>query len=134
MGEVRDHWDLFQKGSATVVAITFSPYQDGVAIRKELRLPFPVVSDPGREIYRMAQAATMRWRDFFSWKLAVVGWKALRNGSWPSFRYDKSDVKQLGGDLVANAQGEVTFRYLSKSPEDRPPLDQILKELNLAKG
>lgn len=96
-------------------------------------MPFQVVSDPDREVYRAMAAGTMRWRDFFTRKLAVEGWKALRKGWWPSFRYDKRDVSQLGGDIVTNADGEVKFQYLSKSPEDRPSLEMLIRELQLAR-
>ncbi|MFN5291383.1 MAG: AhpC/TSA family protein [Planctomycetia bacterium] len=133
LGEIRDSWNLFQNTSAAVVAVTFSPFGDALKIQNELRLPFPVVSNPSRSLYLSLGMEKIRWIDFLNLKLASEGWKKVCRGWWPSFGYDKSDLRQLGGDVIVDKQEKILFQFISKSPEQRPGIVELINIFKMLK-
>lgn len=79
----------------------------------------------------------IRWVDFLNLKLAREGWKKILQGWWPSFGYDKSDFRQLGGDVIVDQQEKILFKFVSKSPEQRPDIVDLInafKELKQQNG
>ena len=108
------------------MAVTFSPFKDALKIQNELGLPFPIVSNPSKSLYLSLGMGKIHWIDFFSLKLASEGWKKISKGWWPSFGYDKRDIRQLGGDVIIDRQEKILFQFISKSPEQRPDIVDLI--------
>lgn len=120
--------------NATVVAITFSSPPEALKLSQELKLPFPLVSDPQKEVYKVFELGSAKVKDFITLK---VLWKFLGRiftGWFPSLGYSKDDLFQLGGDFVVDANGEVVYAFKSSSPADRPTIQFLLDQLQKAKA
>ena len=120
--------------NATVVAITFSSPSEALKLSQELKLPFPLVSDPQKEVYKVFELGSAKVKDFITLK---VLWKFLGRiftGWFPSLGYSKDDLFQLGGEFVVDANGEVVYAFKSSSPADRPTIQFLLDQLQKAKA
>ncbi|NBR05385.1 MAG: hypothetical protein EBT92_06405 [Planctomycetes bacterium] len=134
LGDIRDQFQSFKDIKATVVAVTFSTPSEALKLSQELKLPFPLVSDPQKEVYKVFELGSAKLKDFLS--LNVL-WKFLGRiftGWFPSLGYSKDDLFQLGGDFVVNAKGEVVYEFKSSSPADRPGIPFLLEQLQNAKA
>ena len=102
-----------------VLVVSFTPPKVIEAFLAKHPLAFPIVSDPKREAYRAF--ALRRTNVFAFFKPRVLG-KFIRqilNG----FRVRKpvdSDVLQLGGDFLLDAEGRVVWSWPSQDATDRP--------------
>jgi hypothetical protein len=93
-----------------------------------MQLPFPLLSDPERDVYRTYGLYRGRLPHMFTPGTLWAYIKLLAQGRWYHFR--KSDLRQLGGDFVVDATGIVRFEYRSAAPHDRPPVDQLIGVLD----
>lgn len=116
----------------SIVIISFEEEQYVRRYRDETGLKWPLISDPDRALYRLfgMERATMG---------KIVNWKSLRGYLRLIFSKRRKltlpsnhDYLQLGGDIVMDPQGIVQLAHYSSSPEDRPPLSDMLRLLKIA--
>lgn len=63
--------------------------------------------------------------------LRYYGSEAARGTTLPQgYSNIKDDPHQMGGDFIIENYGKLKFVYRSKTPSDRPSVDEILKVLN----
>jgi hypothetical protein len=118
---------------ANVLVISFEGADAVARFGARLDLPFRYAADPQRAAYervRFGRASLMR---IFSlrtiWKYARL---LMRGMKWQSA--DTDDNRQLGGDVVVSASGEIVFAYASKSPADRPRASALNAAVERALG
>jgi hypothetical protein len=105
-----------------VMVVTFEI--DVVARQYAAGLPWPVLLDGTRELYRAYGMA----RESF--------WNVWGPASWWGFikllvrgrrlHLPTGDVYQMGGDVLIDPQGIVRRHYISRYPLDRPSVDSLL--------
>ena len=120
---VRDHIDLF--GDATIAVVTFSDPARLAAYRSFLDLPFPVLSNPDRSLYRAVGAERGTNRQVWSMGTIRTYCRLLRHGR--RLRRPTEDVRQLGADIVADGDGRITYLALPRSPDARPPVAELVR-------
>ncbi len=120
---------MFQGVGATVVAITFCPVEDATKLSLELNLPFPLVCDMKKELYKTFGLGRATYLGFFSPRVLFKFFVKVLSGWLPSLRYSKEDLLQLGGDFILMGSGEIKFAYRSDSPVDRPTAKNLVAEL-----
>ena len=110
-----------------VAAVSFEPR--GLLLRQSrlMQLPFPLLSDPERDVYRAYQLPTGTASQVFGAPALFAYAKLLFQGRWAGFH--RSYLRQLGGDFVIDAEGIVRFEYRSAAPHDRPEVDRLLRVL-----
>ena len=93
--------------------------------RRELDLPFEYYGDPSRESYEafgFGRGSVARvWLDPRVWRryaALLLRGRRLRPAAG-------EDTLQLGGDVVADAEGVVRWVYRSVGPEDRPSVREV---------
>jgi peroxiredoxin len=115
---------LPQFGDATIAVVTFADAARLASFRQHLNVPFAVLCDPDLRIYRLVGAGRGRVRDIYSlsglWKYA----KRLRAGA--KFEKPTEDVRQLGADIVIDRDGRVVYLSVPPTPEDRPPVTDLI--------
>lgn len=123
---MRDHLDRF--GDATVAVVTFAAPERLGAYRAHLALPFDVVADPERTLYRVLGAERGARRQVWSpGTLALYG-RLLRAGR--RLHRPTEDVRQLGADVVVGRDGRVRYLALPTSPDARPPIEELITALD----
>lgn len=115
-----------------VTVVSFTPAARLAAYEREIALPgLRYVADPERDLYeafgfgRGSLAAI--WLNPSVW-LRYAG--LLARGRRP--QRPQEDTLQLGGDVVADADGIVRWVYASRHPDDRPSLTALRRALSAA--
>lgn len=121
--EVLDHADEL---GARVVVVSFAAPESLSAYRDRLGLAGALLfSDTDRAAYAAfgfdrASAARVWLDPRVWWRYAQL----LRAGRRPERLED--DALQLGGDVLTDSTGRVTWIHRSTGPEDRPSIAQVL--------
>ncbi len=119
---MRDRLD--EIADTTIAAITFARADRLAAHRAHLGLPFPLLADPEREVYRrFGLERAPLWRVYNPGTLRLYG-QLLRRGR--RLRRPVDDTRQLGGDFVIDATGRLAAAFRPRSPDDRPPIDELV--------
>ena len=123
---MRDHLGSF--GDAVIVVVTFAAPARLAAYREHLAVPFPIVSDVDRRLYRLLGAERGGMRQVWSRGTIRTYARLLRSGrrlSWPT-----EDIRQLGADAVVGRDGRLRFLALPSSPDARPPVADLVAALD----
>lgn len=123
---------LEELGGAAVVLVTFAGPRVLRGYRGRLGLPYPVVTDESRAVYRAYGLGRGPW-----WRVwGPATWRAyarlVRRGG--RVRRPTEDTLQLGGDFVVGPDGRLAYAYRSRGPDDRPPVDVVVEAVRRAGG
>ena len=110
-----------------VVGVSFESRDRLFQMSRQMQLPFPLLTDPERDIYRAYGLNSGKLRRIFGPGTIWAYIKLLAAGQMYHFR--RSDFLQLGGDFVIDAAGVVRYQYRSGTPHDRPPVERLIDTL-----
>ena len=117
---------------AEVAVVSFA---DGSTLERyanDLRLQFPLLSDPERTAYVAYGLNKGGVWSIFGPKIIWQYVKLMSRGR--RFRGIQADPLQLGGDFVIDGEGIVRFAHRSEDPADRPSADRLLEAVREAAG
>ena len=123
---VRDHLDQF--GDARIAVVTFATPERLGAYREHLRLPFEVVTDTDRSLYRLLGAERGSNRQV--WSAGTIGMYARLVRSGRRLRRPTEDIRQLGADAVVGRNGDLRYLSLPSTPDARPPIGDLIAALD----
>ncbi len=123
---VRDHLDQF--GDARIAIVTFATVERLAAYRQQLHLPFDVVADTDRTLYRLLGAERGTNRQVWSPGTLRMYGRLLRAGR--RLKRPTEDIRQLGADTVIGRNGELRYLCLPPTPDARPPVDELIAALD----
>lgn len=115
---------------ASVVLITFTHPRNLRGFRRLLGLRYPVLADETRAVYRAYGLGRGRWSQIWSWRTLHTYGRLLRAGR--KLHRPTEDTRQLGGDFVVDARGQIAYAYRSRRPDDRPPVDDLVEAVTRA--
>jgi len=129
---VVEHIAAVRERGAAVLAVSFASAELGAHYARDLKLVFPLLADPERQSYRAwglpRGSARQVWGPRVLWGylrrlLAGHRWRVSSGGQ---------DLYQLGGDFVVDAEGKVAWVRVSRDPDDRPSIAEVLAALDQA--
>jgi len=120
---VRDHLDQF--GDATIAVVTFADPARLAAYRDHLDIPFSILSDPDRALYRAVGAERGSNRKIWSLGTIRTYARLLRKGR--RLQRPTEDIHQLGADIIARPDGVITYLALPPTPDARPPIEELIR-------
>ena len=123
---MRDH--LVEFADASVAVVTFAAPERLPAYRRHLALPFPVLADPDRALYRLLGAERGSTRQVWSPGTLHMYARLLRKGR--RLRRPTEDINQLGADVVVGRDGTVRYLSLPSTPDARPPVSELVAALD----
>lgn len=123
---VRDHLDRF--GDATIAVVTFASPDRLAAHRQHLGVPFTIVTDQSRELYRLLGAERGTARQVWSMGTLRMYARLLRQGR--RLRRPTEDIHQLGADAVIGRDGRLRYLSLPSTPDARPPVSELITALD----
>jgi peroxiredoxin len=121
---LRDNRDRLEKAGLRTLLVGMGTPQKSEAFRQEFDLPFPLVSDPDRKLYRAFDLKRMSTLGFLSPRLARKGIGAMVRGH--SMGAPQGDVKQLPGVFIIDPDGRVVFSHYAADPSDHPQIETLL--------
>jgi AhpC/TSA antioxidant enzyme len=126
---VSDRLNEFDR--ASVVLITFTRQRNLRAFRRLLELSYPVLADETRSVYRAYGLGRGHWWRIWSWRTLRTYGRLLRAGH--RLRRPTEDTRQLGGDFVVDPGGRIAYSYRSRTPDDRPSVDELVTAVGTAR-
>ena len=95
-----------------------------MAYVREAKLPWPLLLDQRRELYRTYQMDRANWWAIYGpasiWHYLVLIFRGRR------LHRPGSDWRQLGGDVLIDPSGIVRLQFVSSTPHDRPSTAELL--------
>jgi len=119
---LRDHYAAFRELNAEVIALAAVDRKPLARFARELKLPFPVLSDGTAEVYRafgLGKGMVIRSRTLLA--AARLVWRAKR------LYRPVGDIMQVGGDFIVDGAGLIRFAHSSEDPTDRPEAAELLR-------
>ncbi len=123
---VRDH--LVQFGDAAIVIVTFAAPERLAAHRDHLAIPFTIVTDVDRRLYRLLGAERGSNRQIWSLGTLRIYTRLLLRGR--HLRKPTEDIHQLGADAVIGRDGRLRYLSLPSTPDARPPVSDLIAALD----
>ena len=107
-----------------MLVITFETRRQAEAYVRETDLPWPLLVDTSRTVYRAYEMR--RGSPWEIWSPASWGtyMNLLRKGR--RVKPPTGDIYQLGGDVVIDPAGKIALHRVEKGPADRPPIAELL--------
>jgi alkyl hydroperoxide reductase subunit AhpC len=125
LSQLRQRADQIASLDLSVLVVTFESPQHARRYVEEIELPWPMLIDENRSLYRAYGMEPGNWREIFgpaSW--AAYG-KLMIRGRMP--RRPTGDTQQLGGDVVIDPSGVVRLHHVGSGPADRLSIEQLLE-------
>lgn len=125
---MRREYPAFQARHAEILAIAFDPLERAEAYARRHQLPFPLLVDRERRVYRAYGLARATWWDVLRPRVWLHYARLLLAGRRQTAPPGE-DPFQLGGDFVVDPTGRLALVHPSKDPSDRPPVVALLAAL-----
>ena len=117
----------FEKAGAQVVLVGMGTPSESAEFAEKFKVPFSIVADPQKKLYRRFELKQMSTLGFFSPSLALKGVAAIAGGH--SLGLPQGDVRQLPGVFIINTAGEIVYSHFSSNPADHPEAKTIIAAL-----
>ena len=115
-----------------VLVVTFEARAAARAYRAETGIPWPVLSDESRSLYRAYGMGRARWRHLLGLSAILAYAREAARGRAP--RWPAADPVQQGGDVLIDPAGIVRFVHVGAGPGHRPRIEQLLEPPRAARG
>jgi len=113
-----------------VAVVTFAPVEQLAAHREHLDLPWPLLADPQRAVYRQFGLERGSFAEVWGLDTLRLYYELLRQGR--KLRRPAQDTRQLGGDFVIDRDRRLVAAFRPRSPDSRPSVDELLAAVSRA--
>jgi peroxiredoxin len=124
---LRDHYDEIRSLRADVVAIGLGRPDMAAFFRNEFDIPFRLFVDPGKRSYKLLKLRRSGWSGVMSPAVWMRGAQSILKGR--GIAKPKQDPLQLGGAVVVDTGGEITFVHRAGDSSDNVPIEKLLDAL-----
>ena len=122
---MRQHEQEFEELSTKVRIVTFDADVMAKLYAQQTELQWPLLVDHARSLYKAYGFLHGSWWDITGpiaiWKYVKLIFKGNR------LNKPGEDWLQMGGNVIVGPQGIILMHYLSKTPHDRPTIEQIFE-------
>lgn len=122
---MREDQDRLTNLGIEVAVITFDADFMARAYVEQTDLPWPLLIDGDRRLYRAYNMERANWWSIYG-PASIWNYMKLIFGRGRKIEEPGSDLRQLGGDVLIDPTGLVRFHHVSESPHDRPSVESIL--------
>jgi peroxiredoxin len=124
VAQLRRERHRFAEAGAQVVLVGMGTPAESNAFAAKYDVPYPIVSDPGKLMYRTFDLKRMAPWGFLAPEVVLRGVSAMARGHHMGL--PQGDVRQLPGVFVINTAGEVVFSHYAADAADHPAVSVIL--------
>ena len=125
--QLRRKAKAFRELGAQVVLVGLGTPEETAAFRKRYAIPFPMIADPEKALYKAFHLKQASAAAFLSPGMAVKGVSALLRGY--GIGLPSGDVRQLPGVFIIDTHGVIRYRYFAEGPADHPAPDVLLEKI-----
>jgi len=124
---LRRNKNKFEKAGARVVLVGMGTPSESAEFAGKFNIPFPIIADPQKKLYRKFKLKQMSTLGFFSPSVALKGVAAIVGGH--GIGMPQGDIRQLAGVFIINTAGQIVFSHFSNNPADHPDAETIIAAL-----
>jgi peroxiredoxin len=125
---LRRNQKKFEKAKARVVLVGLGTPSEADEFAATYNIPFPIVADPEKKLYRKFGLKQMSTLGFLSPGLALKGVTAILGGH--GIGMPQGDIRQLPGVFIINTAGQIISSHIAENPADHPDAASILATLS----
>lgn len=125
MAQLRHAHTRFQAAGVQIVAVGLGTPVRTREFRAAMRLPFPMLCDPRRRVYRLY--GLMRMQPGDSRALGTIARLAVAVARHGGAYSRDQDMLQLGGVFVVDTAGILRYARRSRAQHDNPTPDALLR-------
>jgi len=133
---LRGKKEELERLGARVFAVSFEPPEEVRSFLHYEQQPFPILADVERRGYAAFGFAALKgWRQYKVANLSTIRVYAtgiLFHGHM--WRFRRHQMAQLGGNVVIDGNGIVTYLHASSDPSDRPRPEVLVEAVRRAAG
>ncbi len=108
----------------SVIVVTFENSAMARRYAEKTAMPWPLLVDEKRKLYRAYEMEKGGWWDLWGWPSWKVYLQLLAKGR--RLQRPTGDPQQLGGDVIVDPAGIVRFQWIASGPAARPRVSQLL--------
>lgn len=123
---MRRHVDEFARLNTEVWIISFGVERWARDWLRETEVPFPLLLDQDRRVYRAYGFARSALR---AWAPRVLWYYVRQLSAGRRLHPIEGDLHQLGGDFIIDRHGIVRLAHRERDPIDRPSVARLLEVL-----
>jgi len=127
VAQLRRNKKKFEKAGARVVLVGMGTPSESAEFAAKFNIPFPIIADPQKKLYRKFKLKQMSTLGFFSPSVALKGVVAIVGGH--GIGMPQGDIRQLAGVFIINTAGQIIFSHFSNNPADHPDAETIISAL-----
>ena len=116
--------EKFERAGLQVLLVSMGTPEIAEAFRREFQVPFQIICDPGKELYRVYGLKGSSMLQIFSPELFLKGLRTIGRGYLPGL--PRGDPFQLPGVFAIDTGGRIRYGYYSRDPSDYPAVEAIL--------
>jgi hypothetical protein len=129
---VQERYGAIRAAGGEVIAVNQSRPEDLAAHLRLAPRPFPVVCDPGRDVYRYFGLGRGGWGMFFTPRVLARYLGLIVRRGRPRAAVRGEDVLQLGGDFIVDRGRRLVYAHRSADPADRPAAEELVERIRAA--
>jgi len=107
-----------------VLVVTFESASSARTYLGDTDLPWPLLLDDDRRLYRAYGMERGRWWQIYGPRTLWTYFRLIREGR--RLETSGGDPHQLGGDVLIDPEGVVRLQYVSANPADRPSVGRLI--------
>jgi peroxiredoxin len=127
VAQLRKAKERFDKTGVKVVIVGLGTPEQSEEFRKKFQVPFTLISDHKKDLYRAFGLKQMSPIGFLSPSMIIKGFSTMSKGH--AMGVPEGDVRQLPGVFVINTDGRIEFSHYAENPADHPDPETILELL-----
>lgn len=130
VAQLRQKKQHFNQAGAQVVLVSMGTPEESAAFEMKFNIPFPLISDPKRQLYQAFGLKQISGLELLSPSVAFKGILAMTKGH--TIGMPIGDIRQLPGVFIINTDGRIVYSHFASDPSDHPDPDTILEALKTA--
>lgn len=130
--QLRQQQEALSALDVRVLVVTFEGVGSARHYLSDTDLPWPLLLDEERTLYRAYGMERGRWWQVYGPRTLWAYLKLLLSGR--RLEAAGADPDQLGGDVLIDPDGIVRLHYVSDNPADRPSVASLIAQIRRSGG
>jgi len=127
VAQLRSKLPQLEQTGCQLVLVGMGKPEESELFIKNSGVTWPMICDPGRQLYRNFGLKMATPLELFSPSVAFKAVTAMVQGH--SVGLPVGDIRQLPGVFIIDTAGRIVYRYVAKDPADHPDAEIVLTAL-----
>jgi peroxiredoxin len=123
--QLRQERDALRNAGIDVVLVSSGTPAQAEVFRRDYRVPFTVICDPDRVLFRTYSLREMTLRDYLSPRMYLKSVQVMMQGY--GHKSGEGSEAQLGGVFIIDTNGKVAYAHIAADAADHPSPQEILQ-------